>query len=425
MPRYIYSLLLYLLLPLVPIKLIWRGLKQPGYLKHWGERFGCYPKASYRDKPFIWLHCVSVGETRAAEPLVRELQHRYPRHNVLITHGTPTGRQTSEQLFADSIERVYLPYDVPGAVQRFLKHFRPGVGLLLETELWFNLIAACKKNGVPLLLVNARLSQRSADGYARIGKLTRQGLTSLTGIAAQTEADANRLQALGARHVQVFGNLKFDVRPPATAFENGIKLRRQLGSTRPVFLAASTRDGEEALILNAVAETGIPDLLTVLVPRHPQRFDEVAGLLGRRGLNFVRRSSLSDVAATVPDDVEVVLGDTMGEMFTYYASCDIAFIGGSLLPFGGQNLIEAAAMGKPHIIGPHTFNFEEIANLAIASGAALRIGNEEELGQALHQLMQDAALHATMSEAALQFSRKAGGTAEKIAGFVKPYLTSA
>lgn len=425
MPRHIYTLLLYLLLPFVPVKLVWRGIRQPEYLRHWGERFGWYSAASGSAGPVIWLHCVSVGETRAAEPLVYELQQRYPGYQILISHGTPTGRQTSEQLFADNVQRVYLPYDVPGAVQRFLKHFKPDVGLLLETELWFNLIAACKQYGIPLLLVNARLSQRSADGYARIGRLTRQGLNALAGIAAQTEADANRLQALGARHVEVFGNLKFDVRPPDTAFENGTRLRHQLGIARPVFLAASTRDGEEVLILDAVAGLGIPGLLTLLVPRHPQRFDEVAELLGRRGLKFMRRTALSAQTAMVPDDVDVVLGDTMGEMFTYYASCDVAFIGGSLLPFGGQNLIEAAAMGRPLIIGPHTFNFDEIADQAVAVGAALRVGDEEELRQSLRQLMQEAALRASVSEAALQFSRSAGGTAEKIAGLVGPYLTSA
>jgi len=424
MSRHIYTLLLFLLLPFVPIKLVWRGIRQPEYLRHWRERFGYYPAISRSDKPVIWLHCVSVGETRAAEPLVHELQRRNPHHKILITHGTPTGRQTGEQLFAGTVERVYLPYDLPGAVQRFLEYYRPDVGLLLETELWFNLIAACKRNGIPLLLVNARLSQRSADGYARVDKLTRQGLGSLAGVAAQAEADAKRLQALGANRVEVFGNLKFDVRPPAAAHENGSQLRRQFGSARAVFLAASTRDGEEAMILKAVAGLGIPGLLTLLVPRHPQRFGEVAELLNQHNLKFLRRTGLSQETA-VPADVDVVLGDSMGEMFTYYASCDVAFIGGSLLPFGGQNLIEAAAMGKPLIIGPHTYNFEEIAELAVASNSALRIRNEAELRQSLLQLMQDAALRSRMGEAALQFSRSAGGTAERIAKMVEPYLTSA
>jgi 3-deoxy-D-manno-octulosonic-acid transferase len=425
MSRRLYTLLLYLLLPFVPFKLLWRGFRQPDYLRHWNERFGCYWRRCSHEKPLIWLHSVSVGETRAAEPLVRELQRRYPQHGILMTHGTPTGRATGEQLFGDSVQRVYLPYDAPGAVRRFLRHFRPQAGLLLETELWFNLIAECKRRKVPLLLVNARLSEKSAQGYARIPQLTEQGLRALSSIAAQTEADAERLQALGERRVRVLGNLKFDVEPPADAQVRGEALRQKFGSARPVFLAASTRDGEEALVLDALASVNVPQLLTVIVPRHPQRFDEVASLLERRGLKFVRRSNLRAGGASVPEDVPVVLGDTMGEMFVYYASCDVAFIGGSLLPFGGQNLIEGASMGKPVIVGPHTYNFAAVAQQAVEQGAALRIRDVRELPQAVQRLFEDDQLRASAGHAALAFSRSAGGTAEKIADMLKPYLASA
>lgn len=424
MHRSLYTLLVYLLLPFIPLKLLWRGFREPEYLRHWGERFGFYGGKRANDQPLIWLHCVSVGETRAAEPLVRELQGRNPQHVILITHGTPTGRATSEQLFGNSVTRAYLPYDLPGAARRFLRHFKPGVGLLLETELWFNLIAECKRSKVPLLLANARLSQKSAEGYGKIARLTKEGLNSLAGIAAQTEADAMRLRALGASHVEVSGNLKFDVQAPPSAGKEGSSLRQKFGDERPVFLAASTRDGEEALILDAVARLSIPDLLTVIVPRHPQRFSEVAGLLERRGLKYVRRSALQSEAAEVPADVSFVLGDSMGEMFVYYASSDVAFIGGSLLPFGGQNLIEAAAMGKPLIIGLHTYNFEEIAEQAVAIGAALRIADAEELRHRLQSLLQNPVLRSSMGEASLQFSRSAGGTAVKIADMVQPYLFS-
>jgi 3-deoxy-D-manno-octulosonic-acid transferase len=424
MSRFLYTLLLYLLLPFIPIKLLWRGIRQPDYLRHWGERFGIYWRKRKQGKPVIWLHSVSIGETRAAEPLVRELQRRYPQHAILMTHGTPTGRATGEQLFGDSVERVYLPYDFPGAVRRFLRHFRPQVGLLLETELWFNLIAECKRRKTPLLLVNARLSEKSARGYAKIARLTEQGLHTLAGIAAQTEDDAKRLQALGERRVKVFGNLKFDVQPPADVRDLGNALRRKFGAERPIFLAASTRDGEEALVLEALAGLAIPALLTVIVPRHPQRFDEVAGLLERRGLKFVRRSELQSSNAAVPPEVSVVLGDSMGEMFAYYASCDVAFTGGSLLPFGGQNLIEGAIMGKPLIVGPHTYNFAAIAEQAVTNGAALRVQDTHELRQALQQLLVDTTLRAGMGSKALDFSRSAGGTAVKIADMVKPYLFS-
>lgn len=424
MPRALYTLLLYLLLPFVPFKLLWRGIRQPDYLRHWNERFGWYGGRRTAGRPLIWLHSVSVGETRAAEPLVRALQRRYPGHGILMTHGTPTGRATGEQLFDHTVERVYLPYDVPGAVRRFLRQFRPQVGLLLETELWFNLIAECKRRKVPLLLVNARLSEKSAQGYARIPQLTEQALRALSGIAAQTEADAERLQSLGERRVRVLGNLKFDVKPPADAVERGDCLRKQFGAVRPVFLAASTREGEEQLVLDALAEVHLPHLLTVIVPRHPQRFDEVATLLERRGLKYVRRSQLQG-EMTVAEDVAVVLGDSMGEMFAYYASCDVAFIGGSLLPFGGQNLIEGAIMGKPVIVGPHTYNFAAVAEQAVQQGAAMRVQDAHELGQAVRRLLEDDKLREATAHAALAFSRSAGGTAEKIADMLKPYLASA
>ena len=221
MSRFLYSALLYLALPFVPLKLWWRGIKQPAYRQHWQERFGFYQVKSV--KPIIWLHCVSVGETRAAEPLIKTLLLTYPNHQILLTHTTPTGRETSEQLFADSVQRVYLPYDLPFAVNRFLKHFKPKIGLLMETELWFNLIAACKKRDIPLLLLNARLSEKSAKGYAKLGGLVTNGLQSLNAIAAQTTDDATRLQMLGALNVTVSGNLKFDVKPPADALRKRLK----------------------------------------------------------------------------------------------------------------------------------------------------------------------------------------------------------
>ena len=317
---------------------------------------------------------------------------------------------------------MYLPYDLPFAVKRFLKHFKPVIGILMETELWFNLIDSCQQHKVPLLLVNARLSEKSAHGYSKLGKLANQGLQGLAAVAAQTAQDAARLQGLGAANVSVIGNIKFDVAPHADAVIQGKLLRDSLGSGRPVFLAASTRDGEEALILAAVAQASIPNLLTVIVPRHPQRFDEVAELLKKNSLNFVRRSSLADNKSSVNPHISFVLGDSMGEMFTYYASCDVAFIGGSLLPLGGQNLIEACSMGKPVLIGPHTFNFEQATEMAITAGAAQRVQNSDDLTQQLQMLFADAGKRQAMSAAALRFSNESRGATQRTLSLLSQFI---
>jgi 3-deoxy-D-manno-octulosonic-acid transferase len=427
MSRLHYSALLYLLLPFTVIKLLWRGLRQPAYLNHWSERYGFYKQTI--QQPLIWLHCVSVGETRAAKPLIEALLTKYPTHQILLSHTTPTGREAGEQLFPSDqyprISRCYLPYDVPYATKRFLKHFKPALGLLMETELWFNLIAQSKAQGIPLLLVNARLSERSARGYAKAAKLSAEGLNGLSAIAAQTEQDANRLNDLLGKtdKATVMGNLKFDVNPPTDEAERGRYLRGLLGFKRPVFLAASTRDGEEALILDAIASSEIPNLLTVIVPRHPQRFDEVASLLAKRNIDFCRRSefSMGTVAGDIPN-CSVILGDSMGEMFTYYAACDIAFIGGSLLPLGGQNLIEASAMGKPVLIGPHTFNFSDATEQAVLAGAATRVSDPQELREKLSELMNNAEERKTMSDAALIFSKSASGATQRLMDLIGKYL---
>ena len=417
MSRRLYSLLLYLLLPLALLKLLWRARRQPEYLRHVGERFG-FHAGSADGRPLIWLHAVSVGETRAAAPLVAALRQYYPGHRILLTHATPTGRAAGEQLFGDSVLRCYLPYDLPGAMQRFLDHYRPRIGLLMETELWFNLIAQCARRDIPLLLVNARLSEKSARGYARLGGLTRDGLQQLSAVAAQTEADAARLKSLGASGVAISGNLKFDVAVPQDLSGKAQALRALYGSGRPVLLAASTREGEEALVLDAVHQAAVPGLLTVIVPRHPQRFDEVAQLLERRSVSYVRRSQ----GAAAGTDCDVVLGDSMGEMFGYYASVDLALIGGSLLPYGGQNLIEACAVGRPVLVGPHTYNFEQAARQAIEAGAARRVDDAAALAQQVRELFADPAAMAAMGEAGLRFCAANRGSTERVLALVAPYL---
>jgi 3-deoxy-D-manno-octulosonic-acid transferase len=402
MARFLYSLFLHLLLPYVGLRLWRRARRQPEYGEHLAERFGAYDTAP--GVPLIWLHAVSVGETRAAQPLVTALAAQYPRHHILLTHMTPTGRQTSVDLFGERVSRAYLPYDYPFAVARFLEHFRPEVGLIMETEIWPNLVTACARRGVPLLLVNARMSAKSARRYAGFPALVRDTLQRLTAIAAQTEVDAVRLRALGAPEVAVTGNVKFDILPAPEQIEQGYALRARIG-TRPVLLVASSREGEEALVLDALARHPLGDALLVIVPRHPQRFDEVAGLIAAHGLELQRRTAGTAIAA----QTRVLLGDTMGELYAYYSACDIAFVGGSLLPLGGQNLIEACAVGAPVLIGPHTFNFAQATEQAIAAGAARRVADGDDLLQTAHTLLTDARARKAMSDAGLSFAARHRG----------------
>jgi 3-deoxy-D-manno-octulosonic-acid transferase len=379
--RSLYTLLLWLLVPYIFVRLLWRARNQPEYLCHIGERFGFYSLRS--DKPVIWLHAVSVGETRATQSLVAQLRTSFPKHQILLTHTTPTGRNTGEQLYGDSVLRVYLPYDYPFAVNRFLRHFRPQLGILIETEIWFNLIHGCHISSMPLVLLNARMSEKSAAGYKRFAQLTRKALGELTAIAAQTREDAARLTMLGGKDVSVMGNLKFDIEPPVAMLDLGTHLRDLFGTTRKIFLAASTREGEEALILDALEQIHVSGLLLIIVPRHPQRFADVANLLEKRGIAFQRRSE----GRIVAEYVKAILGDSMGEMFAYYAAADIAFIGGSLLPFGGQNLIEACAVGTPVLVGPYTFNFAEVTQLAVKAGAALQVQDPLGLSEPIQNLL--------------------------------------
>ncbi len=407
MARFFYNLTLLLLLPYVGLHLLLRSRRQPEYLRHVGERFGFYPSPQ-RGEGVIWLHAVSVGETRAAQPLVTALKARYPGHRILLTHMTPTGRQASEELFGDAVHRAYLPYDYPFAVQRFLAHFRPAVGVIMETELWPNLVSACKAQGIPLLLANARLSEKSARRYARFPNLTRSALRDLAGIAAQTEQDAARLTALGAPKADVLGNVKFDILPPPEQLALGETLRKWIGP-RPVLLAASTREGEEALLFEALARHPLGGALFVVVPRHPQRFDEVAALAVKAGFVVQRRSGNAPVGA----QTQVLLGDSMGEMFAYYAACDVAFVGGSLLEYGSQNLIEACAAGRPVLIGRSTYNFAQAAGEALACGAARQVSSAEELVEAAGALLDDAGLRQRMGKAGLEFAAHHRGATEK------------
>jgi len=418
--RRLYSLLWSAALPLAPLRLAWRGRREPGYRDHVGERFGRYRDAA--PPRILWVHAVSLGETRAAAPLVERLRRAHPEATVLLTHMTATGRAAGRELFGDGVRQAWLPYDAPFAVRRFLAHFKPCVGLLMETELWPNLVALAHDADVPIYLVNARMSEKSARGYARFPALTRPMFAALSGVAAQTGADAARIAALGAPAPVVTGNLKFD----AAVADNGEALGRELkgrfGETRPTWVAASTRDGEEAMILDALSACRLPTgALTVIVPRHPQRFGVVADLLQARAIPFVRRSSNAPVTA----DIEVVLGDSIGEMAGYFTAADVAFVGGSLLPLGGQNLIEPLCLGLPTLVGPHMFNFADATEKALAAGAAVEVANAATLIATVAALFEDAPRRRAMRDAALAFHAAHRGATDRLLAWLEPQIDAA
>ncbi len=444
--RLLYTVLLYLAWPWIWCRLRWRAWRFPMYQEAWLERSGHYEKNNDNARPLIWLHAVSVGETYAAKPLIDRLMAQYPQHRLLLTQMTPTGRVAAKALLGDSACIHYLPYDYPDAVRRFFVHFKPQVGILMETEIWPNLIHEAHCRQIPMYLVNARLSWRSYRRYQIVGRLLSQTLAQLSAVAAQSEEDAQRLIAMGANQVSICGNLKFDVKTPcdvtlqakelqdlfqgvnAPMVQGGEAQQESAPSKAPrfVWLVASSREGEEKLLLEEGAhlfanvlpennsllphEKALRSGLLVIVPRHPQRFDEVATLLERYHIAYQRRSDRQPIR----DSTQVVLGDTMGEMFAYYAASDVAFIGGSLLSHGGQNLIEASAMGKPVLIGPHTFNFSKVAENAIAMGAANRVKDAKALVLAVKNIMKDPQKRSAMSLAASQFSQAHRGATEKI-----------
>jgi len=404
--RTLYQLLLWLMLPLIPLRLLVRGFRERGYWQHIPERFGFM--GTLFGQP-VWLHAVSVGEARATAPLVEKILAQTPESPVLMTCMTPAGRATLEQLFGDRVTVRYLPYDLSWAMRRFLRQAQPRLGVVMETELWPHLVRESQRAGIRLFLVNARLSARSARGYRKLAALAHETLAGFAAIAAQTEADAGRLRELGARNVSVAGNLKFDIDPPAAQQELGQVFRERIG-LRPVWLVASTREGEERLVLETFSKTAPPDVLLIIVPRHPQRFDNVAALAKGCGLSVQRRSANETVLPTT----RVWLGDSLGEMFAYYHAADSALIGGSLLPYGGQNLIEACAVGCPVILGPHTENFKQAAEDAIAQGAALRVGDAGSWASEAARLMQDGPASQAMGAAGKVFAAAHKGAANRV-----------
>ena len=409
--RVAYSMLLRLLQPIYALRLRRRGRVEPLYRHAVAERFGLYDRAT--GAGWIWVHAVSLGETRAAAALIDALRIERPDMKLLLTHGTATGREAGTALLREGDAQVWLPYDTPSATRRFIARFRPVVGVLMETEVWPNLLHAARQAGVPIVLANARLSARSLRRGHQLAALMRPAAQRITLALAQTEADAQRLREAGAPQVEVSGNLKFDMTPDPALLALGRRWRAALG--RDLLLAASTRDGEEAMLLAAWARTAAPRPLLLIVPRHPQRFDAVAAMVRSAGLTLGRRSEWGDVPSTDALQADAWLGDSMREMALYYAVAQAALLGGSFAPLGGQNLIEAAACGCPVVMGPHTFNFAEASELAIQAGAALRVADMDAgLATAL-DLLTSPQRCAQASARALAFAAQHQGAAQRMA----------
>ena len=421
MIRFFYSLLVYFLLPFTVFKLIYRGFKQPDYLKHWDERYGFYSlstKKVWAKRKTLWIHAVSVGETKAAIPFIQLFLKKYPHHHLLITHGTPTGRATSIDIKHTRITRIYLPFDTVDATQRFLNTFKPELGFLLETELWFNLIHQAHQKSIPLYLVNARLSEKSFQLYKKISLLIKPSLQELKGVLAQTSSDAKRFESLGAKAVEVMGNLKFDVTPPRDINKKSATLKKHLHlKNQSVLLIASSRQDEEEMILQSLLKLPIKNLITIFVPRHPQRFKEVELMLKKYRVSFIKRS---DKKIKV-NPYQFILGDSMGEMYSYYNLANIALMGGTILPYGGQNLIESMAMNVPVILGPHTYNFHDVSNEAIRLGAATRIQTLDQLEKVLPQMLQSSS-QLKMKKACLEMMRAHQGATLKMLNKIKSII---
>jgi len=382
--RLIYSFFLYLLIPFAVQRLIYRGIRNRGYWRRWQERFGWVPRLS---GPVIWVHAVSVGEVRAAEPLVQALRRMYPDHRILVTTMTPTGSDTVRDRFGQHVSHCYLPYDLPTAIFRFLNRVGPRLAIMMETEIWPNIFHQCASRQIPVVLANVRMSEQSAAGYRRFRALTRSTLACVAAVGAQTRDDAARATGLGARNVQLTGSIKFELIVAADLLASAATWRSATGA-RPVWIAASTRDNEEQLVLGAFRDLReqFPDLLLILVPRHPERFDSVAKMCTDSGFRIERRSiSRAPVAA----GTDVLVGDTMGELVFLYAASDVSFVGGSLRPLGGQNPLESLAVGTPVVFGPSMFNFSEISRMSLERGAACEVRDAKELARAVGRWLSD------------------------------------
>ncbi|HMM68122.1 MAG TPA: lipid IV(A) 3-deoxy-D-manno-octulosonic acid transferase [Dokdonella sp.] len=418
--RLLYTLTMYLLTPVILYRLAARGLRYRRYLSRWKERFGFFPAPGFSNSS--WVHAVSVGEVNAAVPLIEALMRTYPDAPMVVTTVTPTGSERVQKLFGERVFHVYLPYDLPASVKRFLDRVRPRFAVIMETEIWPNLFITCRERSIPIVVTNARLSERSLRGYGPVRPLARRAIRCASFVAAQSPLDAERLRTLGAAvsRLAVIGNLKFDMPVPASLAGIGADLRNAWGNCRPVWIAASTHEGEEMPVLKAHSAVlqRFPDALLLIAPRHPERFKPVVGAC--RSLGFTTRVRSEDV--TADERCQCFVVDTMGELLHFYAASDIAFVGGSLEPIGGHNLLEPAALGKPVIVGPHTFNTEEVAASLIEARAVLRVANAEQLGAAVIRLLAQADERQAMGQAARAVLERERGAVERTLRIVEQVL---
>lgn len=421
--RFIYSVVFYLITPVIILRLVIRGLAAPNYRKRWSQRFGFFTP-SESSKETIWLHAVSVGETLAAVPLVKALQEKYPEHRLLITCMTPTGSERITAAFGDSVDHSYAPYDTPDAVARFLKRVQPKMLIIMETELWPNTVAACYKRQIPVILANGRLSEKSARGYARVSKLSGPMVAQLSAVAAQHGDDGGRFTALGlpAEKLHITGNIKFDLDLNAQIRQSAEALRQQWGGAhqRPILLAASTHRGEDEIILQAfnLIKQSVNNALLVLVPRHPERFNQVGDLCLEAGYRLARRSNNDST-----DNADILLGDTMGELMTFFGACDIAFVGGSLVANGGHNMIEPAAWGKPTLSGLSVFNFAEVSRLLAEAGGLSLVEDAAVLAETVIELIQNPQQARQMGQSAQQVAEANRGALERLLAVIDNSLS--
>jgi 3-deoxy-D-manno-octulosonic-acid transferase len=419
--RFVYLLAVYLAAPVISAVFLWRGLRDRGYWRNFGERFGFGAPAVPHG---VWIHAVSVGEVQACAPLVGILRQRYPDLPLTVTAVTPTGAARARALFGGAAQVRYVPFDLPGAVRRFFARVQPRLAVIVETELWPNLYRECGRRRVPLVLASARLSARSVGRYRRLGALFRDTVSQAAVVAAQGTGDAERFQALGAdpASTHVTGNLKFDFELPPQTVERGARLREQYAPVRALWVAGSTHGGEEQALLEAQRRVRAlhPEALLVLAPRHPQRFAEVAALLHQGGVSFVRRSQ---GAAAAAHTCEVLLLDSLGELLDFYAAADVAFVGGSLVPIGGHNLLEPAALGVPILTGPYNSNSEEIARLLIASGAAEVVRDAATLGARIGTLLANPEARVRIGAQGRASVDSNRGALGKLLGLIEPLLS--
>lgn len=418
--RHLYSALFYLLIPFITFRLLWRSIKAPEYRFRWGERFGFY--AERVESGVIWVHAVSVGEAEAVFPLIKKIQQRYPRAKLLLTSTTPTGSARIRAVMGDSVHHVYLPYDTPDIVNRFMSAFRPRLAVIMETEIWPNLFFYCGEHGIPLYMVNARLSAKSAEGYAKLSSLVHPVIAQVKRIAAQTQEDAERFVNIGAKPEQInlTGNIKFDLEIAGEVIGQGLALKQSAFTDRYVWIGASTHKGEEELLIEVYnsLKSRIPKLLLLIVPRHPERFGEVAELCKQQGLSFVNRTSRKSCRF----ETDVYLADTMGELKMLYAAADVALVGGSMVPVGGHNILEALAVGLPVLFGPYMRNFKEIASKVLADNAAVQCQDKAALVQAILQIYSDQAHRQTLIDSGRQFVQANRGAMDRVFELIRPDL---